>query len=330
VVLNNAAELTEERADERLDQIVAAAASGADLVRRLLTFSRQRTEDPKIVEFNDVVREAAGWMIRVMGDEVTIELDLCTESLPVRADPAELQQVLLNLATNARDAMLKGGKLTLKTQESGEMACLSVNDQGRGMDDETQRRAFDPFFTTKAPGQGSGLGLSSAYGVITRLGGSMRLHSAVNEGTSVEIELPRQHQQGAETPSVSPSPDVPARAEGKTILVVEDEPAILRLTERMLKGQGFTVLSASGPAEAAQHLATIAPDLVLSDLSMPGGGGLKVAQTLAETHPGVPIVIMTGYAPEEGNLPGPTLNKPFRRAELLQVVNETLANAAKA
>jgi CheY-like chemotaxis protein len=193
------------------------------------------------------------------------------------------------------------------------------------MSEEVQRRAFDPFFTTKPLGEGTGLGLSMAYGVVSRLGGTMRLWSEIGKGTRVEVEFPKQAQAEVPEPVAQKAPPTVA---GRSILVVEDEPAIRRLTVRMLKKQGYTVTAADGPKQATLCLKSARPDLVLSDLAMPDGGGIEVARSLAEQHPGVPIVFMTGYAPEKDVLPGPVLNKPFRQAQLLRIVDETLRSAS--
>ena len=321
VVMSSAFDLAAERPDERLDEIIAASESGAKLVQRLLTFGRKTPKEPQVVELSEQIRDLAGWLNRVLGDDIVLDLRVAEEPVRVRADPAQLQQVLLNLTVNARDAMPDGGTIAIECTTSDGQAVLRVIDQGRGMEEEVQRKAFEPFFSTKEVGDGSGLGLFMVYGVVSQLGGSVQLSSQRGQGTQVEIVLPLV--EGEEHAEVPPVAEL-SEPDALTILVVEDDKAVRAITVRILERAGHKVIEATGPNQAAVRWKEERPDLVLSDLAMPDGGGKRVAKLLADEHPTVPIVFMTGYAPPEGVLPGPVLNKPFRAADLSRAIDEAL------
>ncbi len=320
VMLSNAEELSQERPDERLDQILSAVESGAEMVRRLLSVGRRGPTNPQPVDLNDTMRDLSKWANRVLGDDLELALELTEDPTPVVADPAELHQVVLNLLVNARDAMQAGGKVTLRTGLHNGSVRLEVVDQGVGMAPEVLEHAFDPFFTTKPVGQGTGLGLSMVHGVITGLGGTVSLTSLENQGTEVRISLPR-----TSAPAV-PRESAEAVSTGSkagTLLLVEDDENVRRVIARILERSGFVVLLASGPKEAEGQLERSTPDVVVTDVSMPDGGGRRVAELVAEACPDVPIVFVTGNA-REAALPGPVVHKPFKPGELLSVVTAVL------
>ncbi|MFK7999800.1 MAG: PAS domain-containing protein [Polyangiales bacterium] len=306
-----------EHSPHAIQEIIAAADSGAALVRGLLAFSRSG-ERSGVVELCSTVSDGASWMKRVSGTGISVSVNLPKHPVYVRGVPAEIQQVLLNLTTNAKDAMPSGGTIRVSIEEtSASCVTLVFADDGLGMDAETRERAFDAFFSTKAAdNRGTGLGLSMVYGVVTRLGGKISLCSEPEEGTRVLIELPRASAPNAH--SATPAESNHARL--GVILVVEDDPAVLRGTARVLTGAGHTVLSASGPLEAIRTLEETSVDLVLSDVSMPNGGGLRVAEGAQSLQPDVPLLFMSGHARSAEELPGELLAKPFSPARLLEAV----------
>lgn len=304
--------------------IIAAANSGAALVRGLLAFARTG-EGSGVLELCSTVTDGAAWMDRVSGDEISVAVSLPEHPVYVRGVPAEIQQVLLNLTTNAKDAMPRGGKISVTVEDtSADCATLVFADSGLGMDSETRERAFDAFFSTKAAdNRGTGLGLSMVYGVVTRLGGKITLRSEPGEGTEVHIELPRASVPSARTQVLAGK--TPARL--GVVLIVEDDPSVLRGTARVLADAGHTVLQASGPADAIRTLEETSVDLVLTDVSMPDGGGLRVAEGLQSLQPKVPLLFMSGHARSAEELPGELLAKPFSPARLLEAVSALLVEA---
>ncbi len=320
VMLTSAEELARERPDDRLDQIVTAVHSGADLVQRLLSVGRRGPSQPRPIDLTATIRDMSTWAHRILGDDVSIAFELLDRPVSIVADPAELHQVLLNLFANARDAMPDGGTVTVRTEVEGERVRLRVMDEGPGMAPDVMARAFDPFFTTKSVGEGSGIGLAMVNSVIVGLGGTVSLESPPEGGSEVRIELPM-----TATSVAGERADEPvAKPKGLgTILVVEDNEHVRRVTARTLARHGHTVLVANGPEEAADILASQRPDVVLTDVSMPGGGGRRVAELAAELQSGVPVMFMTGYDPK-GDLRGRVLRKPFLPRELLAAVAEEL------
>lgn len=305
-----------------IEEIIAAANSGAALVRGLLAFARTG-EGNGVLELCSTVSDGAAWMERVSGDEISVSLSLPKHPVYVRGIAAEIQQVLLNLTTNAKDAMPSGGEISIRIDETHQSrVTLVFADDGLGMDAETRERAFDAFFSTKAAdNRGTGLGLSMVYGVVTRLGGSVSLHSELGEGTRVLIELPRASVPRArDTASVESTP-----ARLGVVLVVEDDPAVLRGTARVLADAGHSVLKASGPLEAIRILEGTRVDLILSDVSMPNGSGPRVAEDAQSLQPNVPMLFMSGHARSAEEPPGELLAKPFSPSQLLEAVAALLA-----
>ncbi len=321
------------RAD--LEEIVATARRAESLTRQILAFARRQFTRPVALDLNATISGAARMIERLIGEHIVVRLELASHLPDVVADPRQLEQVLVNLAVNARDAMPGGGTLEISTRglagsgEARERVELAVRDSGAGMDPETRARAFDPFFTTKAPGHGTGLGLAVVHGIVQQCGGAVRIDSAPGRGTAVVIELPLA---GPDTPAAVPAAaprGAGSAAAGRTILVVEDEAAVRGVAVRCLEGAGYRVIAADG-GELALRLAAHAPaiDLLLTDVVMPGMGGTELAERLRAARPGLRVLFMSGFS---GSLPealaptgGSLLTKPFTPAVLLARVAEAI------
>jgi len=333
----------EVRAD--VDEVLKAADRAASLTRQLLAYSRQQVLSPRVLDLASVVEQFGGMLRRLIGEDVRLVIEHDAGDTNVRVDRSQLEQVILNLVVNARDAMPAGGTLTITTRavevdealarsqmdlEPGPYVALAVQDTGIGMAGEVQRRAFDPFFTTKAPGKGTGLGLSTVYGIVKQSGGTVWLESAPGAGTTVSIYLPRV----AEAPdAVVTAPAEPAAAPRGTVLVVEDERMVRDLVRRTLARVGYQVLEAvDGEAALALARATSGPiDLLLTDVVMPRLGGRELATRLQAERPGLRVLFMSGYASDVGELQhlvsgaGDFLQKPFAPSRLLERVGALLA-----
>jgi len=333
-------------ADARVDleQIVAAAERASALTRQLLAFSRRQVVQPVDVDINELVLRLERMMHRLIGEDIRIALRLTKESAWVCADPGQLEQVLVNLAVNARDAMPRGGTLTISTSiipvddvphapvaaSSGRCVLLTVTDTGTGMDAATINRIFEPFFTTKEAGKGTGLGLSTVYGIVEQAGGQIVCQSEPGHGTTFRIYLP--------AIAVAASRAETAAARGgnwrgtETILLVEDDPAVRGLTRRILARYGYTVLETGDGAAAIrmadEHAGPI--DLVLTDMVMPTMNGREVAARLRERRPDARVLLMSGYTDDEILRRGlhdtsiAFLQKPFTPDDLGRAVRETL------
>jgi two-component system cell cycle sensor histidine kinase/response regulator CckA len=326
-------------------EIRKAGDRAASLTRQLLAFSRKQVLQPKVLDLNLVVDNLGNMLKRLIGSNI----ELVTIPEPnlgrVMADPGQIEQVLLNLAINARDAMPQGGRLSLETanldlEESharrhmdvlpGPYVLLTVRDTGCGMDRETRSHIFEPFFTTKETGKGTGLGLSTVYGIIKQSGGHIEVRSKPGQGTTFRVYLPRID--GAVEPVVPDSRDTEAYRGQETILLVEDEDGVRQLVSTILKRQGFTVIEARHGPDAlsltAQHQGPI--HLILTDIVMPGMGGQELAQCLQSLHPGLKVLYMSGYPEKTGLHQGLSeeeicyLQKPFEAQGLLRRVRELL------
>ncbi len=340
-----AAELREsDPIREDLVQIRDATRRASSLTRQLLAFSRKQVMEPEVLDLGEVIAGLESMLRRLLGEHIEISVRLQERLSCVKADLSQIEQVIVNLAVNARDAMPTGGELTLSTAEieldgdrSGEAGgvepdryvALSVGDTGRGMDTETLERIFDPFFTTKEQGKGTGLGLSTVYGIVKQSGGQIRVESEPGRGTTFEVLLPRVD--GPPRPGRRSS--VPARiAGGETVLVVEDERMVRRIAERVLSASGYRVLSAANAGEALliceQHEGGI--DLVLTDVVMPQMSGDRLAERLAERWPRIRVLYMSGYTGDEiaqhGSLNPEAhfVSKPFTASELARKVRAAL------
>jgi nitrogen-specific signal transduction histidine kinase len=318
-----------------------------ELTSQLLAVARRQIIAPRIVDLNDVVRDAEKLLRRVIGEDVAIEVRLAPGLWPTRADVGQLQQVLINLAVNARDAMPKGGRLTIETGNfevpaargsrpgalPDRQVLLRVSDTGEGMSEDVQRHVFEPFFTTKAPGKGTGLGLATVYGVVTQSGGQISFRSKAGAGTTFEILLPL-----AEG-TVSPVPLEPARAPRRgteTILVVEDDAVAREVTVRALREAGYRVLVAVDARQAVTVFddADGPVDLLLTDVVMPGGSGKEVAEVLRRVQPSLRVLYVSGYTQDaivhQGILDSGVafLPKPFTPSGLLAKIGEVFDGPA--
>ncbi len=313
-----------------LDGIKAASAEAASLTARLLTFSRRHVLERTLVDPNVIVREAADFLERLVRADIRLDVRLGADVPWVEADPAQLKQVVLNLALNARDAMPEGGTMTLQTAGNGDSATILVRDTGTGMDEATLARAVEPFFTTKPEGEGTGLGLAVAYGVVDGLGGSLLLDSNPGEGTIVEIVLPSVADVGgaAEQAEAAPAGQPPTAR----ILVTEDREIVRTLAREVLENAGFEVAVAASGTEALGIVEESPPfDLLLTDVVMPGLSGLELARAIRALRPTQRVLYMSGYTDDvlaESELENEStafLRKPFQNAELIESVVALLA-----
>ncbi|MEQ1892265.1 MAG: ATP-binding protein [Planctomycetota bacterium] len=331
-----------------VDEILRAAERGAGLTRQLLTFSRQQVLTSEVLELGEVVERFGGMLKRLIGEDIRFVHRRGAEPVHVRADRGQLEQVLMNLVLNARDAMPQGGTLTITTEAAaleasgasgnaelspGDYATLAVQDTGMGMSEEVRARAFDPFFTTKAAGKGSGIGLSSVYGIVKQNGGAVWIQSAPGSGTTVWVRL-RRVEAAPRSETVVMVPRAPARF--ATVLLAEDEASVREFVQATLVRAGHSVLAADN-GQAALDLARRhrgALDLLVTDVVMPVLGGPELARELHGLHPGLPVLFVSGYASESQRLPDAAkgevgyLPKPFTSARLLASVAELLARTA--
>jgi hypothetical protein len=359
VILNYTAFIREEVAaaaegggpgDERwqavyddVTQVQKAADRAARLTHQLLAFGRREVVRPEVLDLNDVIADVGHILQRSMGEHVELSTSLAPQLWPVLADPGQIEQVLLNLAVNARDAMPGGGTLTIATDnltvedapdadrdlEPGRYVRLQVGDTGTGMDPEVIRHAFEPFYTTKAKGEGTGLGLATVYGTISQADGQVNISSEPGVGTMITAVLP-----ATEEPSRRPARDLeaPPRHDGATVLLVEDEDAMREVTRRILARNGRQVLTAAtgedAVALASTHEGDI--DLLLSDVIMPQMLGREVAQRVAAIRPGIRVLYMSGYAQpvlaSRGTLDEGValIEKPFTESALLNRIDAVL------
>jgi len=326
-----------------LENAVKGAQRGASLIKRMLTFARSQDSRRGAVDLPGLVRGMTELLQRSLGSAVTIETRFPLSMRPVHADANQLEMVLLNLAVNARDAMPSGGQIIVAAREEtitqdefltpGAYVCLSVRDEGTGMDEEILKRATEPFFTTKEPGKGTGLGLSMVHGIAEQSGGRLVLKSRKGEGTTAEVWLPvAQSGVGAVEQDVAPSQ--PGMTASLVILAVDDDGLILTNTVAMLEDLGHRPLAASSAMTALEVLrARSDVDLVITDHVMPRMTGLQLAQQVRKEWPGLPIILATGYAelPSEEGRSLPRLAKPFGQDDLASMIAKTAeTNAGKA
>ena len=324
-----------------VEQILKAATRAASLTRQLLTFSRKHVLRPELVEVNRVVTNLEPMLRRLLHEDIELRTRLATGLGLVRVDCYQLEQVLLNLCVNAKDAMPTGGVLTITTARAGESAGqrrggeaggdyveLEVSDTGVGMDAQTQAHLFEPFFTTKQPGTGTGLGLATVHGIVEQSGGFISVRSEPHRGTSFKVFLPRQ----PGSPSVTAGAGGRVAGGDETILIVEDDAMIRMLTQRVLTKWGYTVLVAANGVDAVDLAADDgrAIDLLLTDVVMPGRGGKALAEEIRRRHTTVRVLYMSGYPDDaiahQGVLDPatPFLPKPFTPDVLLAAVRSAL------
>jgi two-component system cell cycle sensor histidine kinase/response regulator CckA len=341
IIANYTDFVAEETADRPgvqadLTQVRTAVERATNLTRQLLTFTRAETVQPRDVDLNAALTEAHKMLERTIGEHINMLARPAPQPMTVHADPSQLQQVLLNLAINARDAMPEGGTLVLEVNSAtlggdevnmqpplpaGTYARLLVSDTGEGMSPETAARVFEPFFTTKPQGKGTGLGLATVYGIVTEAGGSINVYSEPGIGTTFRIYLPLVTAPTITAPA--PPRQAPPDGNGRTVLVVEDEPALARVISRILTDGGYHVVTAANGPEALELDEQHPCDVLLTDVIMPEMSGRRLAELLHERRPDLPVLYMSGYS---NGLLGTTkvldedvafIEKPFTGSDLL-------------
>jgi two-component system, cell cycle sensor histidine kinase and response regulator CckA len=332
-----------ERDRTAIEQVLKACEHAAGLTSQLLAFSRRQPIQPRILDVNHLVDRTAGLLRRLIGEDIDLRIKQDPNTGSIHADPGQIQQMILNLAINARDAMPNGGSLLIQTRavelgndyvghhfgiKPGSYALLEVCDNGTGMSEATRKRVFEPFFTTKAEGKGTGLGLSTVYGIVKQFGGSIDIYSEAGHGSTFRVYLPRE-EDSIEQESIELS-DVPGGKE--TLLLVEDEEGVRKMVRISLERCGYTVLAAASGPEALEvarlHEGTI--DVLITDMVMPRMHGSDLAEKLLVDRPGIAVIFMSGY-------PGDTfhgkkaldagasfLQKPFAPITLIAKVREVL------
>ncbi|HEX6785190.1 MAG TPA: ATP-binding protein [Sphingomicrobium sp.] len=328
-------ELPDDKRIRFAQAIVQSATNAAALTSQLLAFARRQPLKPERLDLNDLIREMDDLLDRTMGERVRIVLDLHRLACRVEVDRAQLQSAILNIASNARDAIRGahgdgGGTLTIRTRDLGveggkRRLALEIADTGSGMDAETMDRIFEPFFTTKSMGQGTGLGLSQVYGFAAQSGGEVKVASEPGKGTVLTLILPCIDAAPGEDSRIAPE-EVSALPPA-TILVVEDNEDVGAFAETLLSELGHKVTRAASGEEALELARGTPFDIVLSDVVMPGMGGLKLAETLKAEQPDLPVVLATGYSQEivEGGSGGrPVILKPYRLATLSEALAEAM------
>jgi signal transduction histidine kinase len=323
-----------------------AGDQAADLTRQLLAFSRKQILQTRVIDLNALVLEMQKLLQRIIGEHIELRVVTAAENARVRADPTQIEQVIINLAVNARDAMPRGGMLTMRTANAfvpekfrddagtiapGRYVTLCVQDTGCGMDDETRERIFEPFFTTKEPGRGTGLGLATVYGIVRQSGGAIVVETALGDGSTFTIHLPEEDAPVDVPEEIPPIPEKSRR--GETVLVVEDDRMVRDLVCAVLDEQGYNVLSAATGDEALRtaepHRAII--ELLISDIIMPGMNGPELARELRRTQPEIRILYISGYSDDDISYPGELapdvqfLQKPFTPAALGRKVRQVLS-----
>jgi PAS domain S-box-containing protein len=327
-----------------VEQIMKAGERAAALTKQLLAFSRRQVLQPRVLDLNKLVTSISNMLQRLIGEDIDLRLVLPTDLGRVNADPGQIEQVVMNLVVNARDAMPKGGVLTLETSNinldsnyakahiavrSGPYVMIAVSDTGSGMDESTKARLFEPFFTTKGAGKGTGLGLSTVFGIVKQSGGSVEVYSEPGRGTSVKVYLPRIDQ------PVSLDAQVDRRSIGRgseTVLLVEDDDMVRTLVRETLERDGYRILDAPGPLEARRisDLTKEPIQLLITDVIMPKVSGRELAEQLIESRPSMKVLYMSGYTDNavvnSGILKKEVafIQKPFTPAALAEKVREVL------
>ncbi len=328
-----------------LGEIIKAARRAAGLTKQLLAFSRQQTLHPAALDVNGLITDITDMLGRLIGEHIKVTLRLGSALSPALADRGQLEQVVMNLVVNARDAMPDGGSVTIETADTelenssfhkeaiakGRYVMLAITDTGSGMTKDTMGRLFEPFFTTKETGKGTGLGLSTTYGIVKQSKGYIWVYSEIGLGTTFKVYLPRADPSAA-FPAPGPAVAVPVTRASETVLLVEDEAGVRRLSRRILENAGYRVLEAANGDDAektfAQHGTSI--DLVITDVIMPGFGGPELLRRLQMQAPSLKVLYMSGYteqsaAHQAGLGHGlPFVQKPFTAADFLRHVRATL------
>jgi CheY-like chemotaxis protein len=335
----------------KAEAIQQAADRATMLTRQLLAFSRKQLLELKVVDVNSIVEDMERLLRPLIGENIELTTALTPDIGCTRADAGQLEQVIMNLVVNAKDAMPSGGKISIRTDrvtldesyrpentfiKHGPYVMISVTDNGQGMDRETQARIFEPFFTTKEKGKGTGLGLSTVYGIVKQSGGYVFVQSEPSRGTTFTIYFPRV-EEPCDVLGTTPAA-LGAAAGTETVLLVEDEDSVRQLVRETLEARGYRVLEAengkAGVAVAASHAESI--HLVITDVVMPGLGGHELVQQLVSVRPGIKVLYLSGYAPEAFSIPLGAdaqklfLQKPFTLQALSRKVREVLGPPALA
>src|SRR5579859_5457511 len=347
VILNCAvfiAEAAEDRPEmlHDIEQVQAAAKRAAALTRQLLIFGRRDLTYGEVVDINQVIADTEKLLRSAVGEHIEFRTELASGALWMRMDASRLEQILLNLSVNARDAMPDGGSLLIETSQRrfsdgkgdataparGRYVCLSVTDTGTGFTEEARQHVFEPFFSTKPAGRGTGLGLATIYRIVKDAGGDIRLYSEPGIGTTVRVYIP-QADDGAEASTAARAND-PAEGAGRTVLLVEDEPQLRQVTARILERHNYRVRAAENPHDALAVLRSGAPaGLLLTDVVMPEMSGLQLAEQATALRPDLRLLFMSGFPRDVWERGGidrdlSIIEKPFDAEQLLQAVSETL------
>jgi PAS domain S-box-containing protein len=320
--------LLEDATRKGLEQILRSTQRAATLTRQLLQVAHKHPREPSLLDLNEIVLGMAKMLRRVIGEDLELHLALASQPCRVFADASEIEQILLNLATNARDAMARGGRLEIRTSVDHAQVKLLISDTGEGMNEVTRGRAFEPFFTTKPPGKGTGLGLATVYAIVQQSSGTITVESELGHGSSFEILLP--HLESGEARPANAPRHIPGRNGSETVLLVEDDDDLRQLLRGVLEQSGYHVLT-SGNGQAALEIALAQSiDLLLSDVVMPEISGLDLAARLHERRPGLRVLFMSGYPEDTIARYGRPfdrrllLAKPFLPDDLLRRVREAL------
>jgi two-component system cell cycle sensor histidine kinase/response regulator CckA len=350
-MLQSSPHITTERDRTAIEQVLKASEMAAGLTGQLLAFGRRQNVQAKILPINQVVDDTARMLRRLIGENLELRIREAPDAGKIHADAGQIQQLLLNLAINARDAMPNGGLLLIETRNAeldaedigqqfgvkpGLYVVLEVADTGIGMDEATRKRAFEPFFTTKGAGKGTGLGLATVYGIVRQCGGVINLYSEQGHGTTIRVYLPRA-EMGAPEETVRPRQDLRVAPElqrggHETILVAEDEEGVRKMVKAALERQGYHVLTAADGSDALRVAATRdgGIDLLVTDMIMPHMNGRELAQRLTDAHPQMGVLFISGYAENSLQTKGACgnevefLQKPFPPAALIASVRKVL------
>jgi len=305
---------------------------------------------PRVMNLNSVVEDMGKLLPRLIGEDIELVISAAKDLGAIRADASQMEQVIMNLAVNSRDAMPSGGRLVIETRNAdlddaytaahpivraGKYVLLAVSDTGTGMNEETQAHIFEPFFTTKEQGKGTGLGLATVYGVVKQSGGFIWVYSEVGKGTSFKIYLPRVEQEAEKAPTALNASETPRGTE--TVLLAEDEQDVRDVAREFLESGGYTVLEACNGADALRVAGsyTSAIDLLVTDMVMPGMTGQELAGRLQQKHAGIRVIYMSGYSEHaaaeaaQGDSSLRLLSKPFSRTAILRLVRQTLNEAVR-
>ena len=330
-----------------IEEIEKAGKRAATLTNQLLAFTRKQILQPRLVNTNDLVSNVQKLLRRLIGEDIDLVIRLDSADLNVQADPGQIEQVLMNLVVNSRDAMPSGGRLEIETSgvevsgsstgdrldlADGSYVVIEVSDTGNGIEETIRTRIFEPFFTTKAPGEGTGLGLSMVYGIVKQSGGTVTVHSEPNSGTIFRVYLPRVFSRIGSDTAQERSEVMPKGKE--TILLAEDDSSVRTLAARVLKQQGYHVVEAQNGEEALRLVQSEVThiDLVISDVVMPQMSGKALAEHLSRIKPGILVLLMSGYTGEfvsgQGEIDNDMsfLQKPFTPADLARTVRQILDN----